>query len=334
VEISRSALVDLARRTSAAPARGTLCSMSERAIEVAHKALSIVIALTVLGGIATIVPVWPLVLVEHFRVQLAIGGSLVAIAAILLRHRHTDAVAITTLVTLVAIVPDLSASRRELPAGTPVRLLSINVLTANSHYDKVARVIEAERPDVIALVEVSQEWLDALAPSVEGYARIVAPRDDNFGVALFARGSVNGEIRELANRTPNIFADVRVGDTAFRIVVVHPIPPMSAALHDVLMDYFAELGALVRGDPRMVVAGDFNATPWSRTYATMKNASGLCDSRAGFGLQATRPADGWLLRIPIDHVLTSCAIGVRDHRIGPDVGSDHLPVVVDLVIPR
>ncbi|MFN0251544.1 MAG: endonuclease/exonuclease/phosphatase family protein [Kofleriaceae bacterium] len=306
--------------------------MVERA-EVARKALSIAIALTVLGTVATLLPVWPLVLFEHFHVQLAIGGALVACAALALRHHQTDAVAIATLVTLIAIVPDLASPRRDVPPGTPVRLLSINVLTANSEHEKVARVIEAERPDVIALVEVSQTWLDALAPSVEGYARIVAPRDDNFGVALFVRGEMHGEVRALANGTPNIFADVRVGATAFRIVVVHPVPPMSSALHATLMGYFVELGALVRGDPRVVVAGDFNATPWSRTFATMKSASGLCDSRAGFGFQGTRPAGGWLLRIPIDHVLASCAIGVRDHRIGPDVGSDHLPVVVDLVVP-
>jgi endonuclease/exonuclease/phosphatase family metal-dependent hydrolase len=40
------------------------------------------------------------------------------------------------------------------------------------------------------------------------------------------------------------------------------------------------------------------------------------------------------MRIPIDHMLVSCSIGVASRRIERDVGSDHLPVVVDLVIPR
>jgi endonuclease/exonuclease/phosphatase (EEP) superfamily protein YafD len=80
--------------------------------------------------------------------------------------------------------------------------------------------------------------------------------------------------------------------------------------------------------------GDFNATPWSRPYRRLHNGTGTCDTRAGYGVQASYPADSWLLRIPIDHVLASCNVGVRDRRIGPDVGSDHLPVIVDLVLPR
>lgn len=300
---------------------------------IARSAVRIAAALTALAVVATLVPAWPFVLVEHFRVQLAIGGAVVTIAAFALRDRSADVAAIATLVTLVAIVPDLSGFRRDLPAGTQVRVLSVNVLTANTEHAKVARLIGEERPDVIALVEVSQVWLDALAPLVDGYARIEAPRDDNFGVALYVRGELHGAVRMLGNRTPNIFAEATIGVARFRIVVIHPVPPMSGELHDRLASYFAELGALVRGDPRVVVAGDFNATPWSRTFATMMNASGLCDTRAGFGMQATRPADGWILRIPIDHVLASCAIGARDRRIGPDIGSDHLPVIVDLVIP-
>lgn len=84
----------------------------------------------------------------------------------------------------------------------------------------------------------------------------------------------------------------------------------------------------------MIVMGDLNATPWSRPFAWLRERTGLCDSRAGFGIQASFPAASALLRIPIDHLLASCPIGVRERRIGRDVGSDHLPVVVDLVVPR
>ena len=308
--------------------------MAERASRAVRSLIVVAATLTAFAVVVALLPVWPFVLVEHFRVQLAIGGTVVTCAGLALRERSADIAAIATLITLVAIVPDLSASRRQVPPGTPIRLLSLNVLTENRRYAAVTELIAEEQPDVIALVEPDRAWLDALAPSVDDYARIEAPRDDHLGVALYARGSVSGEVRELANGTPNIFAQVTVDGAVFRVVVVHPVPPLSAALQDALVDYFAELGGEVRGDPRVVVAGDFNATPWSRAYATMYAASGLCDSRAGFGVQATRPADGWLLRIPIDHVLTSCELGVRDRRVGPDVGSDHLPVLVDLVIPR
>jgi endonuclease/exonuclease/phosphatase family metal-dependent hydrolase len=38
-------------------------------------------------------------------------------------------------------------------------------------------------------------------------------------------------------------------------------------------------------------------------------------------------------RIPIDHVVVSPEVRVTDRRVGPDVGSDHLPVEATLAIP-
>jgi endonuclease/exonuclease/phosphatase (EEP) superfamily protein YafD len=40
-----------------------------------------------------------------------------------------------------------------------------------------------------------------------------------------------------------------------------------------------------------------------------------------------------IVGLAIDHVLASPEIGVRDYLVGPDLGSDHLPVVAGLVLP-
>jgi endonuclease/exonuclease/phosphatase (EEP) superfamily protein YafD len=84
----------------------------------------------------------------------------------------------------------------------------------------------------------------------------------------------------------------------------------------------------------VIVMGDLNATPWSQPFRRLVARSGLCDSRAGFGIAASYPADSTVLRIPIDHVLITCSIGVADRRVERDIGSDHRPVIVDLVVPR
>lgn len=62
-------------------------------------------------------------------------------------------------------------------------------------------------------------------------------------------------------------------------------------------------------------------------------ATGAVDSRDGFGLQATYPTSPMWLQIPVDHVLHTCTFGVTERRVERDVGSDHLPIVVDLVVP-
>jgi len=125
-----------------------------------------------------------------------------------------------------------------------------------------------------------------------------------------------------------------VGGTAVGVVLIHPLPPISAAALaaqvatlDAAADRVAALAMPV------LVLGDFNATPWSQPFHRFQARTGLCDSRAGFGFAPSFPAASAALRIPIDHLLASCEIGVRDRRVERDVGSDHLPVVLDLVIP-
>jgi len=83
----------------------------------------------------------------------------------------------------------------------------------------------------------------------------------------------------------------------------------------------------------VVIMGDFNATPWSRPFRRVVARSGLCDSRSGLASRLASAAAA-IVRIPIDHVLVSCSIGVRDRHIERDVRSDHLPVVIDLAVPR
>ncbi len=49
--------------------------------------------------------------------------------------------------------------------------------------------------------------------------------------------------------------------------------------------------------------------------------------------QATWNARRWVPRIPIDHVVVSPEVKVIARRVGPDVGSDHLPIEATLAIP-
>jgi endonuclease/exonuclease/phosphatase (EEP) superfamily protein YafD len=58
--------------------------------------------------------------------------------------------------------------------------------------------------------------------------------------------------------------------------------------------------------------------------------TGLKDSRVGFGWQPTWPTGSMSLRIPIDHVLVEPDLVVLERQVGPDIGSDHLPVRVRL----
>jgi endonuclease/exonuclease/phosphatase (EEP) superfamily protein YafD len=299
------------------------------------------VAIAVIGVVAAVllplIPVWPFALFEHFRFQyLWAGVVFVAACGALRMCGWFDAALIATLIHALWVLPDLSRSRRVLPAGTPLRVLVINVHTSSSGFAQVRALIDDTKPDLIGLVEVDARWLAELAPSLAGYPNhIEDPRDDNFGVALYSIRPMIGSAEKVGSQLPTIFATVDTAGAPVGVVLTHPIPPVSGAALD---DEVAQLEAIatrVRSvkEP-VIVMGDLNATPWSRPFRDFVAATGLCDSRAGFGLQASFPAASAVLRIPIDHVLISCSLGVRSRVIERDVGSDHLPVLVDLVVPR
>jgi len=303
------------------------------------------IAATALAAVALagacvvpLVPIWPCMLFEHFRVQYAaVGLAVVACSAAFGMRGYFDAAVIATLVNMLWIAPDLCGSPRPIPSdGAPIRVLLLNVHTESSGFDQVRRLIEDVSPDVIGLVEVDQRWLAALAPAVAGYpGHLERPRGDNFGVALYARAPLVGAIEELGNSLPNVVASVTLDGARLGILLTHPPPPISEAAIatqieelDAVADRARQLGGPV------VIMGDFNASPWSRPFRRVLAGSGLCDTRRGFGIEPSFPSISAIVRIPIDHVLASCSIGVRDRHIEFDVGSDHLPVVIELVVPR
>ena len=82
----------------------------------------------------------------------------------------------------------------------------------------------------------------------------------------------------------------------------------------------------------MIVAGDFNVTPWSPHFRDLLKAAGLRNAACGPGYLATWPRWFWPARIPIDHVLLKGPWAVTTLRLGPAFGSDHYPIIADLCL--
>jgi endonuclease/exonuclease/phosphatase (EEP) superfamily protein YafD len=82
----------------------------------------------------------------------------------------------------------------------------------------------------------------------------------------------------------------------------------------------------------VLLLGDLNASPWSYPFRRLLEGSGLRDGSLGRGFQPTWPTGLWPLLIPLDHSLHSAGIGIQDRIVGPAVGSDHYPVIVDFTV--
>jgi endonuclease/exonuclease/phosphatase (EEP) superfamily protein YafD len=117
-------------------------------------------------------------------------------------------------------------------------------------------------------------------------------------------------------------------------VSVHPFTPIQdIKRRDSELRLIAERFTKKPAD-NLVLAGDFNATPYCHAYKKLVRALGLRNAREGYGIYPTWPAfyPTSLPRIPIDHVLVSAGIAVADFRTGPPIGGDHLPTITEIAM--
>lgn len=239
---------------------------------------------------------------------------------------------------LVMAIARPTAPAETVATASRLRLLSINVHTANTRADLVIAEIRRTRPDVVLLMEVDEPWLKALAPlRTEFPTAIAQPRADNFGIALLARVAVEeSDIIELGGaEVPSIAVTVRRGEGRLRLLGTHPVPPgnptSSSARNDQLQA-IAEWSRRQSGP--LIVLGDLNVTPWSPHFATLLREGGLKLSRPSWGVAASWPTQFPAgLRIPLDHCLISTDLVVTRYETGEPVGSDHLPLLVEVAVP-
>ena len=87
-------------------------------------------------------------------------------------------------------------------------------------------------------------------------------------------------------------------------------------------------GPWCTAEPNAIVAGDFNTPPESPVFR--HNFGRLSDAfgTAGWGVGSTYFAGWFSLRL--DHILCDRQWQVRECTVGPDVGSEHRPLMAEL----
>ena len=218
----------------------------------------------------------------------------------------------------------------------------LSVMVANVHYklqdaDELFRRVRAADPDLFLAVETDEWWderLGELSPDFVEQVQQVAGTRAAFGMHLFSQHPIESSeiLFPLDNRVPAIRATVRLPDgTRAAFHGLHPRPPQpfqDSTMRDAQL-LIAALEARERSGA-IIVAGDFNAVPWERTFRRMMRIGGLLDPRVGRGYLATYDANFPILYWPLDHVLFSAEMGLLEIERLPAFGSDHWPVLVSL----
>jgi endonuclease/exonuclease/phosphatase (EEP) superfamily protein YafD len=182
-------------------------------------------------------------------------------------------------------------------------------------------------------MEVDNRWQSALSELEATYPfNKRSARQDNFGIAFFSRLPLESiEIVKIEESpVESVLVRCRIEGKPLLIIGTHPTPPIGrtySTLRNQQLGALARIAATETGE--VILLGDLNVTPWSPFFRDLLQNSHLRDSRTGFGVQPSWPTDSLIKRIPIDHCLISQGIDIYRRWIGPDVGSDHFPVVVE-----
>lgn len=213
------------------------------------------------------------------------------------------------------------------------------LLTMLGHFEPILKLLMRDRPDLVVLNEVDFEWLEQLRKLDTGYELFDTPAQGKFGNLLMSRHPIESvEIKTFTARwSPSIIARLDVAGQATVLVATHPSAPMDSTTWENRNQHLQELSRYVgEQSVPVLVTGDLNITMWSPHFDDLLRNSELNETRDNFGIYPTFPASRWglklpwPLRIPLDHVLASDEWTVLGCKTGPNVGSDHLPLIVDV----
>jgi endonuclease/exonuclease/phosphatase (EEP) superfamily protein YafD len=275
---------------------------------------------------------WPLELMCHFRVQyFAVLLGCALLLGLCRRYRWMlTAVALAalngwTLWPYVAI-PETDRANHDL------RLLTTNVYSGNPTPENVLKYIERMQPDIVVALEVTPAWEERLSVLDEEFPyQLVQSRPGNFGIALYSRlPLISSRFAPLSEQNSAIVTQIEVDGSPVTIIAAHPYPPGGSRNTRARNVQLVELARLAAGaEGPLILAGDLNTTPFSPAYQQLLADGNLSDPRIGTGIKPTWPAGRRILRIPIDHCLGRDVSHI-ELGVGPDIGSDHLPVCADV----
>lgn len=232
-----------------------------------------------------------------------------------------------------------SSKHEEDARSTKISILNVNTeYQHNDRSDLLERLIKTRDPDVVAIVEANEKWINAIKPTTNRYKYqklvIVGP-----GMALFSKFPIEHcDVRYFGkSHHPRILATLLVQQSRVQVVVAHPTTPKSpngyTERRNEMLLLRDEMNSF--SSPKVLI-GDLNCGPWAADFHELLG-SGLHDSEKGFGPQPSWPARNGRVyeyfpippMVPIDHVLVSDEFQILKRQTDMSIGSDHLPVFVE-----
>lgn len=270
-------------------------------------------------------------LFSHFKMQYLIAAIILLTSAILAKQKTSFVLAFLIIVLNVStMMPFIfTPSSKGILDENSTTVLSANVLSSNKNYGFLNPFLTHDAPDVILLLEFNEHWRQHVSYLDDSYPhQILAPRTDNFGIALYSKTPLSGavEIYE-SNGLSFPYIVAKLTQKEITLIGLHPPPPIDA-MHATMRNENLKLISNITGNTpadNFIVVGDYNDTLWSAHMRQFLTSSGL--KPTSNGLKATWPRFLSVFGIQIDHAFIKNIDNYAFHVL-PPIGSDHAPILL------
>lgn len=275
-------------------------------------------------------------LLQSLRFHLIAVGLVLALAAILSGARWRGLIVL--LVVLASAAHGAKFLRdyyvRQVPMiAEPLaefKFLSFNVLTGNTKAAELVDAVLADPPDVMLVMETPgiERYLDRLTETFP--YRVGCSQTLTCDISLHSRFPIaDPQIRLLPpfGHERMVTGRVEINGQAITIAGVHLSKPYFDRASWIELGNINRALNLIEGP--LVLAGDFNAAPWTAPVARLAWQQTLM---AGPWAPATWPVRLGPLGVPIDNVFTRGNVRLLTLEAGDNHGSNHRPLWADVAI--
>lgn len=302
----------------------------------------ILIGLLILSFISTIrfweLPnYWLIDILSHFPAQCALLAT-IYFAVSLWKRKFFYALLAGLLFTLniSALVDIDSVAEASGHESENIKVYSANINKRNNEYTRLVSELLKTDADILVLLEVTDDNIKPIKSVIHKYPHSII----NLNTGSSGTGTVLMSVFPILDHKVTkysefgnilVSAQIEISDKKVAFYAAHfPRPTIIQEFPARSKQFISLADQISRQSLPVIVAGDFNATPYSPIFKQFLEISGLKDSRKGFGWLPSWPTYLPVCWLPIDHILVSPDIQVNRRATGSYIGSDHYPIFAEL----
>ncbi len=218
-----------------------------------------------------------------------------------------------------------------------ISILSSNLLAWNKNHDAMKKMISEKNPDVMILVELTDKQRDGIDDVLKDYPYM---RDVQISIGyttIYSKYEISdSDVVDSEGIGRSIVkAQIQKDNKKYLVYAIHTTAPTNPEYFELRNEFMKTLAKDMdkEKDSELIVAGDFNLSPWSKYYEDFETDIGsfAFDASTSGGLITTwGPLPGIPVSSHIDHIFISKNLKVKKFQAVNLNGSDHESLYLEL----